>query len=98
MTINEIHISSICRLGRNPLYVLTTLMYFNKNKIIYLMLSINDGKQNSVFTMIISVLANVSEIECDFRLERQKQDIIIAKASGTYKERLLGKMPVGWPF
>ncbi len=40
--------------------------------------------------MIVSVLANVTEIERTNLLERQKQGIAIAKANGKYKGRIKG--------
>ena len=94
-TINEVHVISICRLGRNLLDVLTTLQFFSDHKINLFvesigMFSMIKGKQNSAFTMIISVLANVSEMEREFLIDRQKQGISIAKAAGTYKGRLSG--------
>ena len=94
-TINEIHVISIDRLGRNLLDVLTTLQFFNDHKINLFvetigMFSMIKGKPNSAFTMIISVLANVSEMEREFLIERHKQGISIAKAAGTYKGRLSG--------
>ena len=93
--IKEIHVVSICRLGRNLLDVLTTIKFFNDHKINLFvesigMFSMIGGKQNSAFTMIISVLANVSEMEREFLIDRQKQGIMIAKAAGTYKGRLYG--------
>ena len=93
--INEIHVISICRLGGNLLDVLTTLQFFNDHKINLFvesigMFSMIKGKQNSAFTMIISVLVNVSEMERQFLIDRQKQGISIAKAAGTYKGRLSG--------
>ena len=94
-TINEVHVISIDRLGRNLLDVLTTLQFFNDYKINLFvesigMFSMIKGKPNSAFTMIISVLANVSEMEREFLIDRQKQGIAIAKTAGTYKGRLTG--------
>jgi len=54
------------------------------------MYSIIDGKPNSVFKMIVSVLGNVAEMEREYLRERQRQGIDIAKAKGTYKGRLFG--------
>ena len=76
----------------NPL---TMLQFFFDYKINLFVESIGifsmiKGKPNSAFTMFISVLADVSEMEREFLIYRQKQGIIIAKAAGTYKGRLYG--------
>jgi DNA invertase Pin-like site-specific DNA recombinase len=93
--ISEIHVSSLDRLGRNLIDVLTMLEFFNKEKInLYVenigMFSLISEKVNPTFKMIVSVLGNVAEMERDFILERQKQGIEIAKKKGTYKGRLYG--------
>lgn len=56
--INDVHVVSICRLGRNLLDVLTTIKFFNDHKINLFvesigMFSMIRGKQNSAFTMIM---------------------------------------------
>ncbi|MGG7034409.1 MAG: recombinase family protein [Flavobacterium sp.] len=93
--VSEIHISSIDRLGRNILDILTMVEYFNNNGINLFveniaMYSLIDGKPNDSFKMIVSILGNVAEMERNNMLERQKQGIEIAKAKGTYKGRLYG--------
>ena len=50
--------------------------------------SLVEGKENPTFKLIISVLANISEMERNSILERQREGIQIAKAKGTYKGRL----------
>lgn len=91
----EIHVSSIDRLGRNILDVLTVCEFFKQEGINLFvenigMHSMIDGKENSIFTMVTSVLANVSSMERTAMLERQRQGIEIAKAKGVYKGRLYG--------
>lgn len=93
--IDEVHVMSIDRIGRNILDILTVCEYFNNNQVnLYVenigMYSLVDGKQNPIFKMIVSVLGNVSEMERNNMLERQKQGIEIAKAKGVYKGRLYG--------
>jgi len=93
--INEIHISSIDRLGRDILDILKVVKYLSDNQInLYAenigMHSLVKGKENASFKMIISVLGNVAEMERLNMLERQKEGIQIAKASGKYKGRLHG--------
>jgi DNA invertase Pin-like site-specific DNA recombinase len=93
--VSEVHCSSIDRLGRNLIDVLTMLELFNTNNINLFvesigMFSMINGKPNPTFKMILSVLGNVAEMEREFLLERQKQGIEIAKAKGVYKGRLYG--------
>lgn len=91
--INYISVSSIDRLGRNTLDVLQTIEKLHSNKICLKvdnlgLESLVDGKENPTFKLIISVLANISEMERNSLLERQREGIQIAKAKGTYKGRL----------
>lgn len=93
--VNEVHISSIDRMGRNILDILTVSEFFNQNSVnLYVenigMYSMVDNKPNPIFKMIISVLGNVAEMERTNMLERQKQGIEIAKAKGKYTGRLYG--------
>lgn len=91
--INYISVSSIDRLGRNTLDVLQTIEKLHNNKICLKvdnlgLESLVEGKENPTFKLIISVLANISEMERNSLLERQREGIQIAKAKGTYKGRL----------
>ncbi len=91
----EVHISSIDRLGRNIIDILTMVEFFNQKQIKLFvenigMFSLIDNKPNPSFKMIVSVLGNVAEMERNNMLERQKQGIELAKAKGTYKGRLQG--------
>jgi DNA invertase Pin-like site-specific DNA recombinase len=93
--ISEVHVISVDRIGRNILDILTICEFLNNNNVnIYVenigMYSLVDGKPNQIFKMIISVLGNVSEMERNNMLERQKQGIEIAKAKGKYTGRLYG--------
>ncbi|WP_417364466.1 recombinase family protein [Galbibacter sp.] len=93
--IHEVHVLSIDRVGRSILDILTVCKYLNDKGVnLYVenigMYSMVDGKQNPIFKMIVSVLGNVSEMERDNMLERQRQGIEIAKAKGVYKGRLHG--------
>ncbi|WP_291139642.1 recombinase family protein [Flavobacterium sp. UBA7663] len=93
--VNEIHISSIDRLGRNIIDILTMVEYFNQKSIRLFvenigMFSLINGKPNPTFKMIVSVLGNVAEMERYNMLERQRQGIELAKAKGMYKGRLYG--------
>lgn len=93
--VTEIHIASIDRLGRNIIDILTMVERFNEKSINLFvenigMFSLIDGKPNSSFKMIVSVLGNVAEMERANMLEKQKQGIELAKMNGVYKGRLYG--------
>ncbi|WP_242084975.1 recombinase family protein [Aestuariivivens sediminis] len=93
--IEEVHVMSIDRIGRNILDILTVCEFFTQKEVnLYVenigMYSMVEGKQNPIFKMIVSVLGNVSEMERNNMLERQRQGIEIAKAKGVYKGRLYG--------
>ena len=93
--VSEIHISSIDRLGRSIIDILTMVEYFNQKSIKLFvenigMFSLIDNKPNPSFKMIVSVLGNVAEMERMNMLERQRQGIELAKAKGTYTGRLYG--------
>lgn len=93
--VTEIHITSIDRLGRNIIDILTMVEFFNQKAIKLFvenigMFSLIDNKPNPSFKMIISVLGNVAEMERLNMLERQRQGIELAKAKGVYKGRLYG--------
>jgi DNA invertase Pin-like site-specific DNA recombinase len=90
--ISYLSISSIDRLGRNTLDILETIKKLHSMnvslKVDNLGLeSLMNGKENPTFKLIVSVLANVSEMERDTMLERQKEGIALAKAKGVYKGR-----------
>ena len=93
--INYVSVSSIDRLGRNMFNIIKTLEYFNRMGAILRvdnlgLESIVNGKVNPTFNLIISVMANVAQMEREALLERQREGIAIAKAKGTYKGRVRG--------
>lgn len=93
--VTEIHIASICRLGRSIIDILMMVEFFNQKSIKLFvenigMFSLIDNKPNPSFKMIVSVLGNVAEMERSNMLERQRQGIELAKAKGTYTGRLYG--------
>lgn len=93
--IDYISVSSIDRLGRNLLDILQTLKSFEEMgvtvKVDNLGIeSVVKEKPNPAFKLIISVLANIAEMERETLLERQREGIAIAKAKGVYKGRLRG--------
>lgn len=91
--VNYIVVSSIDRLGRNLYDIINTLEYFNSKGVTLRvdnlgLESIVSGKINPTFNLIISVMANIAEMERQTLLERQQEGIAIAKAKGVYKGRL----------
>jgi DNA invertase Pin-like site-specific DNA recombinase len=93
--VTEIHISSLDRMGRNIIDILTMIEYFNSKSINLFVENIGtysmvNGKPNLSFKMIASVLGNVAEMERNNMLERQKAGIELAKLQGKYKGRLYG--------
>jgi DNA invertase Pin-like site-specific DNA recombinase len=93
--INYVVVSSIDRLGRNLFDIVGTLDYFNSKNVILRvdnlgLESMVLGKINPTFNLIISVMANVAQMERETLIERQKEGIAIAKANGVYNGRLKG--------
>ena len=93
--VTYVSVHAIDRLGRNLLDILTTLQEFDKKgvtlKVDNLGIeSLVNGKPNPAFKLIISVLANIAEMERETMLERQKEGIELAKAKGVYKGRVRG--------
>lgn len=93
--INELHVVSICRLGRSIIELLSNVEFFTAHNVnLYVenigMYSMIDGKANPTFKMIVSVLGNVAELERLGILEKQRIGIELAKAKGLYKGRLNG--------
>lgn len=66
--INYVSVSSIDRLGRNLFDILTTLEYFKEKGVVLKVdnlgiESLIKGKENQAFKLIISVMANIAEME-----------------------------------
>ena len=94
--VTKISVHQIDRLGRNLLDILNTCSYFNKKGICihFIQQGIktlnDDGTENPISKMIISVLGVVSEMERNLIRERQAEGVAIAKANGIYKGRAKG--------
>lgn len=93
--INLLSVSSIDRLGRNTIDVLQTIQSLHDAgvtlKVDNLGLeSLINGKENATFKLIVSVLANIAEMERTTLRERQLEGIAEAKKRGTYKGREKG--------
>ncbi|MCL1677316.1 recombinase family protein [Elizabethkingia meningoseptica] len=94
-SIKYISVNSIDRLGRNLFDILATLELLNEKKVTLKVdnlgiESLVNNKPNSAFKLIISVMANIAEMERETMLERQKEGIKIAIAKGVYKGRVKG--------
>ncbi|GGE09151.1 recombinase family protein [Psychroflexus salis] len=94
--IKELNVWSIDRMGRNLKDILLTIEYFNSKQvpvrfINQAILTLNqDGTENSIGKLIISILASVAEMERTQIRERQMQGIELAKARKIYKGRANG--------
>jgi len=94
--IKEIRVHEIDRLGRNLLDILKTIEQLTDKKInLYFikqgLKTLNeDGTENFISKMVISILGSVAEMERKMSRERQLEGIAIAKANGVYKGRNKG--------
>ena len=96
--IKSLFVHQIDRLGRNLLDILNTINVFNKKGICVnitqqgLKTLNEDGKENPIAKMTISILGVVAEMERNLIKERQMEGIVIAKAKGVYKGRVKGSV------
>ncbi len=94
--VTKISVHQIDRLGRNLLDILNTIAFFNKKSICihFIQQGIktlnDDGTENPISKMIISILGVVAEMERNLIKERQAEGVAIAKANGVYKGRSKG--------
>jgi DNA invertase Pin-like site-specific DNA recombinase len=91
--IDEVEVHSIDRLGRDAIDVLQTIKTFTELEVNIiskkegLQTLLEDGKQNPVAKLLISVLSTLAEIDYKNRREAQREGIERAKAEGKYKGR-----------
>lgn len=94
--LSELMVHEIDRLGRNLIDILNTISSFTKRKVnVYFvkqgLKTLNeDGTENDISKMVISILGVVAEMERKMIRERQLEGIAIAKANGVYKGRNKG--------
>ena len=95
--ISSLHVWTIDRLGRNLRDILNTIHYFTEHSITIhfvnqgLKTLDQNGKENTITKLMISVLGTVSEMERNQSKERQLEGIHIAKLKGNvYKGRKAG--------
>ena len=95
--ISSLHVWTIDRLGRNLRDILNTIHYFTERNIAISFVTQGfktldeNGKENSIAKLMISVLGIVSEMERNQSKERQLEGIKLAKLKGNvYKGRKEG--------
>jgi DNA invertase Pin-like site-specific DNA recombinase len=94
--IDEVEVHSIDRLGRDAINVLQTIKIFTelgvnvRSKKEGLNTLLDNGDQNPVAKLLVSVLSTLAEIDYNNRREAQLEGIARAKAEGKYKGRANG--------
>lgn len=93
--IKYLSVSSIDRLGRGTLNIIETLELLTERGVTLRvdnlgLESLINGKENPTFKLIVSVLANIAEMERTTLRERQLEGIAEAKKRGVYKGREKG--------
>lgn len=94
--LKHLSVLSIDRMGRDLRDVINTIHYFNERKISIHFLSQGlttldeNGKENPISKMIITILGVFGEMEKAQIKERQLEGIKLAKLKGTYKGRVKG--------
>ena len=94
--ITSLSVWTIDRLGRDLLDILNSIQYLSERgiRIHFIqqgLISLDDeGKENPISKMIISILGIVAEMERKQIKERQKEGIELAKLRGVYKGRVQG--------
>ncbi len=94
--LKELHVWQLDRLGRNLLDILNTISYFNEKRICINFVSQGlktldqNGKENSISKMVLSILGVIGEMERNQTKERQFEGIQIAKMKNKYLGRKKG--------
>jgi len=92
--LSQLSVWTIDRLGRNLRDIINTIHFFSERKIPIIFLNQGlrtideNGKDNPIANLMISILATVSEMERSQIRERQLEGVRLAKARGVYKGRL----------
>jgi DNA invertase Pin-like site-specific DNA recombinase len=94
-SITEVHVHSICRLGRSTLDIMQTIQYFTSKGINVVsekegLQTIINGKENPIAKMMIGILGTLAEFELNRIKERQSEGIAEAKKNGKYVGRTIG--------
>lgn len=94
--LDSLSVWQIDRLGRDLRDIMNTIFYFNEKGITIHFVSQGlrtldeNGKENPISKLIISILGIVGEMERSQSKERQLEGIRIAKLKGSYKGRKTG--------
>lgn len=94
--LTSLSVWTIDRLGRNLRDILNTIHFFNEKNIPIIFVSQGlrtideNGKENTITKLMISILGTVGEMEKSQIRERQLEGIKIAKLKGVYKGRQEG--------
>ena len=94
--ITSLSVWTIDRLGRDLIDILNSIQYLSERgiRIHFIqqgLISLDEeGKENPISKMIISILGIVAELERKQIKERQKEGIELAKLRGVYKGRVNG--------
>lgn len=89
-------VDSIDRLGRDLIDILSTIERFTKNGINLKSLKegfetiLENGKENPMSKIVVSVMGSIAEMERNRIKERQAEGIQLAKANGKYRGRKIG--------
>ena len=92
----ELSVWTIDRLGRDLRDILNSIHYFNERSVVVKFISQGlrtldeNGEENAISKLIISVLGIVGEMERKHILERQREGIKLGKARGIYAGRKKG--------
>jgi len=92
----QLSVWTIDRLGRNLRDIINTIHYFSERNIPIVFINQGlrtideNGKENSIANLMISILATVSEMERSQIRERQLEGVRLAKVRNIYKGRLQG--------
>lgn len=90
--IGEVIVSNINRLGRSNVDIINTIEFFIENGVnLYLedlkLHSLVDNKRNPIFSILISVLSSMAQLQREEIKETQKQGIELAKKNKRYITR-----------
>lgn len=94
--LQELHVHSIDRLGRNSLDVLQTIQYFTERGVCVIsekegLRTLNeDGSKNIMASLLIGILSTLAEFELTQIKERQLEGIAKAKEKGAFTGRKIG--------
>jgi DNA invertase Pin-like site-specific DNA recombinase len=98
--VTELSTHNLDRLGRSSRDLLNTIHYLTEKKVNVhitahgLKTLDDDGKENPVAKLLLSILSCIAEMERTFILERIREGVALAKLRGAYKGRVKGKESV----